>query len=209
MLQPPEQRPPTFIRYDPLTATAYFNDTNMVGAVIPSDIGEPRLAIEGDIHLAIFPTISSCIANLQYLPNDVYNGFEAVADNIDAWRLNLVSRIKQYASTINDLQSTANSASYSSDLNAQSVSVSVSARLDQFAERLNQQDQSIAVNCNKIQSLLSSLDQFKITSETQFLSLKDQLLVLSEFSVFARLSSPPLPSVEVADVEQTVVIEGL
>ena len=59
----------------------------------------------------------------------------------------------------------------------------MSARLDQFAERLNQQDQSIADNCTKIQSLASSLDQFKITSKTQFLVLKDQLLVLSESSV--------------------------
>ena len=63
------------------------------------------------------------------------------------------------------LQSTTNSASYSSNLNARSVS-NVSARLDQFAERLNQQDQSIANNCTNIQSLVSSLDQFKITSET-------------------------------------------
>ena len=179
MLQPPEQRPPTFIRYDPLTATAYFNDTNMVGAVIPSDIGEPRLAIEGDIHLAIFPSISLCLVDLQYLPNDLYKGFEAIADNIDAWRINLVSRIKQYASTINDLQSTVNTASYSSHLNAWSIS-NVSARLDQFAERLNRQDQSIADNCTKIQSLLFSLDQFKISSASQFLSLKDQLLVLNK-----------------------------
>ena len=63
------------------------------------------------------------------------------------------------------LQSTTNSASYSSNLNARSVS-NVSARLDQFAERLNQQDQSIANNCTNIKSLVSSLDQFKITSET-------------------------------------------
>ena len=39
--------------------------------------------------------------------------------------------------------------------------------------------------------------------------MKDQFLVLSESSGFTCLSSPPLPSVEVADVEQTVVIEGL
>ena len=63
------------------------------------------------------------------------------------------------------LQSTTNTASYSSNLNARSVS-NVSARLDQFAERLNQQAQSIANNCTNIQSLVSSLDQFKITPET-------------------------------------------
>ena len=88
--------------------------------------------------------------------------------------MNLVNRIKQYASTINDLQSSANSAIYSSNLKARSVS-NVSARLDHFSERLNQQDQCISDNPIKIQSLLSSFDQFKIISENQFLSLKDQL----------------------------------
>ena len=75
------------------------------GGVIPTDLREPRLAIESDVHLAIFPSV-----NLQFIPNYVYNGFEAIADNFDAWRVNLVNRIKQYTSTINDLQSSANSA---------------------------------------------------------------------------------------------------
>ena len=96
--------------------------------------------------LLFFPSISSYLVDLQFLPNDIYNGFEAIADNIDAWRVNLVGRIKQYASTINDLQTTANSAIYSSDLNACSVS-NVSARLDHFAERLNHKDQFISDNC--------------------------------------------------------------
>ena len=39
--------------------------------------------------------------------------------------------------------------------------------------------------------------------------MKDQLQVLSESSGVKRLLSLHLPSVEVADVEQTVVIEGL
>ena len=139
----------------------------------------------------------------------MYNGFEAIADNIDAWRVNLVNRIKQYASTINDLQSSANSAIYSSNLNTRSVS-NISARLDHFVERLNRKT-SVCISDNhvKIQSLLSSLDQFKIISEDQFLALKDQLQVLSESPGIERLPSLPLPSVEVADVEQTVVIEGL
>ena len=85
----------------------------------------------------------------------------------------------------------------------------VSARLDHFVERLNQQDQCISDNRGKIQSLLFSFDQFKIVSETQILSLKDQLQVLSESSGFERPPSLPLPIVEVADPEQTVVIEGL
>ena len=62
----------------------------------------------------------------------------------------------------------------SSDLNARSFS-SVSARLDHFAERLNQQDQVISDNSVRIHSLASSVDQFQLLSESQFLSLKDQL----------------------------------
>ena len=48
----------------------------------------------------------------------MYCGFEAIAENIDEWRGNLVTRIQQYGSMISDLQSTANSAISSSDLNA-------------------------------------------------------------------------------------------
>ena len=101
-----------------------------------------------------------------------------------------------------------NSAIYKSDFNASSVS-NILARLDHLAERLNQKDQCISDNQVKIQSLLSSVDQFKVVCENQFLSLKDQLQVLSESSGIKRSPSLPLPSVEVADVEQTVVIEGL
>ena len=46
-------------------------------------------------------------------------------------------------------------------------------------------------------------------SENQFLSLKDQLKVLSESSDVERLPSLPLQSIEVADIEQVEVIEGL
>ena len=111
----------------------------------------------------------------------MYCGFKAIAENIDEWKGNLVSRIKQYASTISDLQSTANSAIFSSDLNTRSFS-SVSARLDHFAERLNQPDQRISNNGVKIQSLISSVHQFQlhVISENQFVSLQDQLRVLSE-----------------------------
>ena len=91
--------------------------------------------------------------------SDVYCAFEAVAENIDEWRGSLVARIKQYASRISDIQLTANREMSSSDLNAQSFS-SVSARLDHFAERLNQQDQVISDNNVKNQSLVSFFDQF-------------------------------------------------
>ena len=77
--------------YDPLTATTYFNNTSTVGGIIPSDLRGPRLAIGGDIHIADFPPVTSCLASLQFLPNDVYNGLQAFAENIDAWRTNLVT----------------------------------------------------------------------------------------------------------------------
>ena len=147
--QPSEQRAPTFVRYDPLIATTYFNNSSTAGGVIPTDLRGPRLAIESDIHLAVFPTLASCLVDLQFMPNDVYNGLEAIAENIDAWRVNLVTRIKQYASTINDLQSSTNSAIYTGDLNARSTS-NILARLDHFTERLNQQDQCISNNRDDI-----------------------------------------------------------
>ena len=74
--QPFEQRAPIAVHYDPLTATAYFNDTSTVRGIIPSDLRGPRLAIEGDIHIADFPPVASCLASLQFLPNDVYNGLQ-------------------------------------------------------------------------------------------------------------------------------------
>ena len=121
------------MRISIISIDTYFNNSR---GVIPTDLREPRLAIECYVHLAIFPSVSFCLVDLQFIPNDIYNGFEAISDTIDAWRVNLVNRIKQYASSMNDLQSSANSAIYSSDFNARSVS-NISARLDRFAERLN------------------------------------------------------------------------
>ena len=89
---------------------------------------------------------------------------EAVSENIDEWRGHLVTRLKQYATRVNDIQMTASNAISNSDLNAKTFS-SVSARLDHFAERINQQDQVIAENSIKIQSLACSLDQFKVNTE--------------------------------------------
>ena len=101
--QSSEQLPPTFVPYDPLIATIYFTNPSTAVGVIPTNLRAPMLAIESDIHLAVFPTVASCFIDCQFIPNDVYNGLEAIAENIDAWRVNLVTRIKKYASTINDL----------------------------------------------------------------------------------------------------------
>ena len=83
---PSKQCTPTIIRYDPLTATTYFNNSSTLGGGggFPTEFSGPRLAIESDIQLAAFPTITSCLANHQFLPNDVYNSLDAIAENIDA-----------------------------------------------------------------------------------------------------------------------------
>ena len=63
------------------------------------------------------------------MSNEVYNGLQVFAENIDAWRTNLVTRIKLYSSTVADLQSSTNATSYACDLNSQTNS-NISVRLD-------------------------------------------------------------------------------
>ena len=104
-----------------------------MGGVILSDTRGARLPIESDIHIADFPTVTSCLASLQFLPNEVYNGLQVFAENIDAWRTNLVTRIKLYSSTIADLQSSINATSYACNLYARTNS-NISVRLDQLTE---------------------------------------------------------------------------
>ena len=73
-----------------------------------ADTRGARLAIESDISIADFPTATSCLVNLQLIPNEFNNGLQVIAENIDSWRTNLVTRIKLYSSTIADLQTSAN-----------------------------------------------------------------------------------------------------
>ena len=100
------------------------------------------------------------------MPNETYSTIEAIAENVDEWRGCLVSKLKQYATRVNYIQMTVSNVMANSDINAQSFS-SVSARLDHFAEHINQQDQIITENRIKIQSLACSLDQFKVSTEAQ------------------------------------------
>ena len=72
--------------------------------------------------------------------------------------------------------------------------LSVSARLDYFAELINQQDQVIAENSKKIQSLACSLDQFKVNTEAQLLpklmtNLKYCLMCLTCRQILSTLQS--------------------
>ena len=80
--------------------------------------------------------------------------------------------MKQFSTRVKDIQMTASNGISNSDLNARSFS-SVSARLEHFAERINQQDQIIAENSIMIQSLACSMDQFKINTEAQLLLIDD------------------------------------
>ena len=89
-----------------------------MGGVILVDTRGARLAIESDISIADFPTASSCLANLQLMPNELNNGLQVVAENIDSWRTSLITRIKLYSSTIADLQTSSNATSYACDLKA-------------------------------------------------------------------------------------------
>ena len=179
-----------------------------MGGAIQNDARGARLAIERDISIADFTTVTSCPANLQLLPNEVNNGFQVVAENIDAWRTNLVTRIKLYNSTIADLQTSSNATSYACDLNARTNST-ILARLYQLTEKYNQQDQCMSNNRDDLLSLCSLIDKFCDSSKTQFLSLRDELQVLIDSSNTICLPSPPTSSVEVVETEHTVFIEGL
>ena len=80
--------------------------------MILGDVRGSRLAIESDNSIAGFPTVTSCLLTLQPLPAEFNNGLQVVAENIDSWRTNLVTRIKLYSSTIADLKTTSNATSY-------------------------------------------------------------------------------------------------
>ena len=75
-----------------------------MGGVILGDTKGARLAIDSDISIADFLTATSCLANLQLLPNEFNNELQVVAENIDSCRTNLNTRIKLYSSSIADLQ---------------------------------------------------------------------------------------------------------
>ena len=87
----------------------------------------------------------------------------------------------------------------------------VSSRLDHFADRINQQDQVIAENSIKIQSLACSLDQFKLNSEAQLLLIDDQLKVLcgvSNLETNPQLSSVPVVTLSLEQEEVVEVLRG-
>ena len=58
---------PVTNQHDPLITTTSFNSSSTVGGVILGDTRGARLAIESDISIADFPTVSSCLINLQPL----------------------------------------------------------------------------------------------------------------------------------------------
>ena len=67
---PSERRAPNFVQFDSFDGTTYFSGNNTVGVII-REVKEPRLAIEGDIHLSSIPSASLCLSDFQHLSNDV------------------------------------------------------------------------------------------------------------------------------------------
>ena len=146
-VQSTEQCSPVINPYDLVITTNPFNRSSTVGGVILGNARGARLAIERDISIADFPTVTSCLTNIQPLPSAFNNGLQVIAENIDSWRTNLVTRIKLYSSTIADLQTSSNATSYACDLNARTNST-ISTRIDQLTERFNQLELRISHNCD-------------------------------------------------------------
>ena len=103
---------------DPLIISTSFNTSSTVEEPMLTDLKGNRLAVESDIRISDFPTVASCLNNIQFTPSEFNNGLQVVAENIDLWRANLVTRIKLYNSTIPDLQASSNATSHACDLNA-------------------------------------------------------------------------------------------
>ena len=137
------------------------------------------MAIESDLSIADFPTVSSCLLGLQPLPVEFNNGLQVVAENIDSWRTNLVTRIKLYSSTIADLKTTSIATSYACDINARTNS-SITTRIDTLAERFNQLE--IRTNRNHDDTMLvcSMIEQLRASSDSQFSLVTKQLQTLRQ-----------------------------
>ena len=117
-VQSTEQRPPIINQYDPLMTSASLNRSRTVEGPMLADLRGTRLAIESDISIADFPTAIYCLNNIQFIPSEFNNGLQVVAENIDLWRANLITRINLYSSAIADLQTSSNATSYACNLNA-------------------------------------------------------------------------------------------
>ena len=177
-----EHHIPVITQSDPLITYNSFNSSSTERGVFLGDVVGARLAIESDISITDFPTISSCLLDLQPLPAEFNNGLQVVAENIDSWRTNLVTRIKLYSSTIADLKTTSNATSYPCDLNARTNS-SISTRIDLLVEQFNQLEIRTSSNCDDLMLVCSMIDQLRATSDSQFSLLTKQLQVLRESSI--------------------------
>ena len=161
---------PVTIQHDLTITTNSFSSSSAEGGVILGDVRGARLAIESDMSIAGFPTVSSCLLDFQPLPTEFNNGLQVVAENIDSWRTNLVTRIKLYSSTIADLKTMSNATSYACDINARTNS-SITTRIDSLAERFNQLEIRTTRNHDDIMLVCSMIDQLRATSDSQFSAL--------------------------------------
>ena len=85
-----DQSLPVTTQCEQLITSNSFNSSSTEGGVILGDVRGARLAIESDISIADFPTVSSCLLDPQPLPVEFNNGLQVVAENIDSWRTNLI-----------------------------------------------------------------------------------------------------------------------
>ena len=70
-VQSTEQYPPIINLYDPLMTSPSFNSSRTVEGPMLADLRGARLAIETDISIADFPTATSCLNNIQFIPSVV------------------------------------------------------------------------------------------------------------------------------------------
>ena len=152
--------------------------------------------------------ILSCLLTLQPLPTEFNNGLQVVAENIDLWRTNLVTRIKLYSSTIADLKSTSNATSYACDIKA-CINSSITARIDLLAEKFNQLDIRTSCNHSDIMLICGMIDQLRARSDSQFSSLSKQIQSLLQSPRAEPTLHNPTSPAEAAEIEHTIIIEDL
>ena len=141
---------------DTLTICTSFNSSSTVEEPMLTDLSANRLAVESDTRISEFPTVASCLNNIQLTSSEFKNDLQVIAENIDLWRANLVTRIKLYNTTIADLQSSSNATSHAFDLNARTNST-ISNRLDHLTERFNHLEERTSSNRADFLSLRTSI----------------------------------------------------
>ena len=85
---------------------------------------------------------------------------------------------------------------------------SITDRMDLLAEHFNQLEIRTSSNCDDLMLMCSMIDQLRAMSDSQFSLLTKQFQVLHEAHQVAQSLHVSTSSVEAADAEHTVIIEG-